>query len=153
MEKAKYSFSSKILLYAASVSILSLTIVGLSFISYDIKETRKSLVEAVSLQADMIGTFATTTLISKNSETAQEIIDQIGVNKHIVGAWIYLPDGKIFAKYDPLNIGANKILEKFIKEGCRRIALDAEVARLQSPIPDSSSSKIEKEYGESIHGI
>ncbi|WP_299292485.1 FAD synthase [Nitrosopumilus sp.] len=43
--------------------------------------------------------------------------------------------------------------EKFITEGCKKINLDAEVARLQSPIPDSSSSKIEKEYGESIHGI
>ena len=43
--------------------------------------------------------------------------------------------------------------EKFITDGCKRINLDAEVARLQSPIPDSSSSKIQKEYGESIHGI
>lgn len=43
--------------------------------------------------------------------------------------------------------------EKFITDGCRRINLDAKVARLQSPIPESSSSKIEREYGESIHGI
>jgi cytidyltransferase-like protein len=43
--------------------------------------------------------------------------------------------------------------EKFIIEGCKKIKLDARVARLQSPIPESSSSKIEKEYGESIHGI
>ncbi len=43
--------------------------------------------------------------------------------------------------------------EKFIIEGCKRIGLDAKVARLQSPIPDSSSSKIETEYGKSIHGI
>jgi glycerol-3-phosphate cytidylyltransferase/FAD synthetase len=43
--------------------------------------------------------------------------------------------------------------EKFITEGCKKIKLDASVARLQSPIPESSSSKIEKEYGESIHGI
>jgi len=43
--------------------------------------------------------------------------------------------------------------EKFITDGCKRIKLDAKVARLQSPIPESSSSKIEKEYGESIHGI
>ena len=43
--------------------------------------------------------------------------------------------------------------EKFITEGCSKIGLDAKVARLQSPIPDSSSSKIQKEYGESIHGI
>ena len=43
--------------------------------------------------------------------------------------------------------------EKFITEGCKEINLDAKVARLQSPIPESSSSKIQKEYGESIHGI
>ncbi len=43
--------------------------------------------------------------------------------------------------------------EKFIIDGCKKINLDASVARLQSPIPESSSSKIEKEYGESIHGI
>jgi len=43
--------------------------------------------------------------------------------------------------------------EKFITEGCKKIQLDAKVARLQSPIPESSSSKIQKKYGESIHGI
>jgi glycerol-3-phosphate cytidylyltransferase/FAD synthetase len=43
--------------------------------------------------------------------------------------------------------------EKFITEGCKKINLNARVARLQSPIPESSSSKIQKEYGESIHGI
>jgi len=43
--------------------------------------------------------------------------------------------------------------EQFIIEGCKKIGLDAKVARLQSPIPESSSSKIQKEYGKSIHGI
>ena len=43
--------------------------------------------------------------------------------------------------------------EKFITEGCKKIELDARVARLQSPIPESSSSKIQMEYGESIYGI
>jgi len=43
--------------------------------------------------------------------------------------------------------------EKFITDGCKRINLEAKVARLQSPIPESSSSKIEKEYGKDIHGI
>ena len=43
--------------------------------------------------------------------------------------------------------------EKFIMNGCIKIGLDAKVARLQSPIPDSSSSKITQEYGTSIHDI
>ena len=43
--------------------------------------------------------------------------------------------------------------EKFIGDGCKRINLDVEIVRLQSPVPDLSSSKIEKKYGEDIHGI
>ncbi len=43
--------------------------------------------------------------------------------------------------------------EKFVTDGCRRLNLDIRVARLQSPIPEISSSKIEKEYGESIHDL
>ncbi len=43
--------------------------------------------------------------------------------------------------------------EKFITDGCKRINLNAKVARLQSPTPEIASSKIEKEYGKDIHGI
>ena len=43
--------------------------------------------------------------------------------------------------------------EKFITEGCRKLNLDIKVARLQSPVPEISSSEIEREYGEAIHGI
>ena len=43
--------------------------------------------------------------------------------------------------------------EKFIIEGCKKINLNVTVARLQSPIPEVSSSIIEKKYGEDIHDI
>ena len=43
--------------------------------------------------------------------------------------------------------------EKFITDGCQKINLNVKVARLQSPVPEISSSEIEKEYGEAIHDI
>ena len=43
--------------------------------------------------------------------------------------------------------------EKFITDGCKKINLDVIVARLESPIPETSSSSIEKEYGNDIHSI
>ena len=43
--------------------------------------------------------------------------------------------------------------EKFITDGCQKLNLEVKVARLQSPNPEISSSKIEKEYGENIHDI
>ena len=43
--------------------------------------------------------------------------------------------------------------DKFIADGCKRINLDVEIVRLQSPVPELSSSKIEKKYGEDIHDL
>ena len=43
--------------------------------------------------------------------------------------------------------------EKFISDGCKRINLNVEIIRLQSPVPHLSSSEIEKEYGTDIHGL
>ena len=43
--------------------------------------------------------------------------------------------------------------EKFIDDGCKRINLDVKIVRLQSPIPELSSSEIEKKYGENIHDL
>ena len=43
--------------------------------------------------------------------------------------------------------------EKIITDGCKKINLDVTVARLESPRPETSSSKIQKEYGKEIHGL
>ena len=57
-------------------------------------------------------------------------------------------------KPDIIALGYDQVhQEKYITEGCKRINLEAKVARLQSPVPEISSSKIEKEYGEDIHNF
>jgi glycerol-3-phosphate cytidylyltransferase/FAD synthetase len=55
---------------------------------------------------------------------------------------------------DIIALGYDQIhQEKFITDGCKKINVNASIARLQSPIPDIKSSKIENEYGESIYRI
>ncbi|MDX1596357.1 MAG: adenylyltransferase/cytidyltransferase family protein [Nitrosopumilaceae archaeon] len=55
---------------------------------------------------------------------------------------------------DIIALGYDQVhQEKYITEGCKRINLEAKVARLQSPVPEISSSKIEKEYGDDIHNF
>ena len=59
-----------------------------------------------------------------------------------------------FVKPDIIALGYDQIhQEKFITDGCKKINVNASIARLQSPIPDIKSSKIESEYGESIYRI
>ncbi len=78
-----------------------------------------------------------------------EVVDLclIGQENDIFKTVNYVKPQIIALGYDQIH------QEGYITEGCKKIKLNAKVARLQSPIPESSSSKIEKEYGESIHGI
>lgn len=41
--------------------------------------------------------------------------------------------------------------ERAIIDGCKKLDMGVTVARLQSPMPDVSSSAIERDYGDSIH--
>ena len=43
--------------------------------------------------------------------------------------------------------------EQFISDGCKRINLDVKIVRLESTVPELSSSEIEKEYGKDIHDL
>ena len=57
-------------------------------------------------------------------------------------------------KPDIIVLGYDQVhQEKFINDGCKRINLDVNIVRLQSPIPELSSSEIEKKYGENIHDL
>ena len=57
-------------------------------------------------------------------------------------------------KPDIIVLGYDQIhQEKFIGDGCKRINLDVKIVRLQSPVPDLSSSEIQKKYGNDIHGL
>ncbi|HET6516965.1 MAG TPA: adenylyltransferase/cytidyltransferase family protein [Nitrosopumilaceae archaeon] len=68
-------------------------------------------------------------------------------------------EGDIFKTVDLIKpsiiaLGYDQVhQEKFITDGCKKLNLDVKVARLQSPVPEISSSEIEKEYGEAIHDI
>jgi cytidyltransferase-like protein len=88
-------------------------------------------------------------------EQRQELISSLSmVDLCIVGH-----EGDIFktvekVRPDIIALGYDQVhQEKFIVDGCKNLNLEVRVARLQSPVPEFSSSKIEKEYGEALHGL
>ena len=57
-------------------------------------------------------------------------------------------------KPDVIALGYDQVhQEKFISDGCKRINLHTKIVRLQSPVPELSSSDIQKEYGKNIYGL
>ena len=90
-----------------------------------------------------------------NQEQRKTLVDSLSmVDLCIVGF-----EGDIFKTVeivDPeiIALGYDQVhQEKFITDGCKELNLNVKVARLQSPTPEISSSKIEEKYGENIHDL
>ena len=90
-----------------------------------------------------------------NQELRRELVTSLSmVDKAIVGHEDDIFQTVKEVKPDIIVLGYDQIhQEKFISDGCKRINLDVEIVRLESPVPHLSSSEIEKEYGKDIHGL
>jgi len=90
-----------------------------------------------------------------NQELRRELVSCLSmVDKAIVGHEDDIFETVRAIKPDIIVLGYDQIhQEQFISDGCKRINLDVEIVRLQSPVPELSSSEIEKKYGNDIHGL
>ena len=90
-----------------------------------------------------------------NQELRRELVSYLSmVDKAIIGHEDDIFETVKEIKPDIIVLGYDQIhQEKFIDDGCKRINLDVEIIRLQSPVPHLSSSDIEKKYGEAIHDL
>jgi len=90
-----------------------------------------------------------------NQELRRELVSYLSmVDEAIVGHEDDIFQTVKEVKPNIIVLGYDQIhQEKFISDGCKRINLDVEIVRLESPVPHLSSSEIEKEYGKDIHGL
>ena len=90
-----------------------------------------------------------------NQELRRELVSYLSmVDKAIIGHEDDIFETVKEIKPDIIVLGYDQIhQEKFIDDGCKRINIDVEIVRLQSPVPHLSSSDIEKKYGENIHDL
>ena len=90
-----------------------------------------------------------------NQELRRELVSYLSmVDEAIVGHEDDIFQTVKEVKPNIIVLGYDQIhQEKFISDGCKRINLNVEIVRLESPVPHLSSSEIEKEYGKDIHGL
>lgn len=90
-----------------------------------------------------------------NMELRKDLVKSLSMVDYAVVGY----EGDIFKSVELIKpniiaLGYDQVhQEKFIIDGCKKIGIDVSIARLQSPIPDIKSSKIENDYGKSIYGI
>jgi len=90
-----------------------------------------------------------------NQELRRELVTSLSmVDKAIVGHEDDIFQTVKEVKPNIIVLGYDQVhQEKFISDGCKRINLNVEIVRLETPVPHLSSSEIEKEYGKDIHGL
>jgi len=90
-----------------------------------------------------------------NQELRRELVSCLSmVDKAIVGHEDDIFQTVKEIKPNIIVLGYDQVhQEKFISDGCKRINLNVEIVRLESPVPHLSSSEIEKKYGSDIHGL
>jgi len=90
-----------------------------------------------------------------NQELRRELVDCLSmVDVAIVGHENDIFETVKIVKPEIIALGYDQIhQEKFISDGCKRINLNTKIVRLQSPVPELSSSDIQKEYGKNIYGL
>ena len=90
-----------------------------------------------------------------NQELRRELVSCLSmVDRTVVGHEDDIFETVRVIKPDIIVLGYDQVhQEQFISDGCKRINLDVEIVRLQSPVPELWSSEIEKKYGKDIHGL
>ena len=90
-----------------------------------------------------------------NQELRRELVSCLSmVDKAIVGHEDDIFQTVKEVKPNIIVLGYDQVhQEKFISDGCKRINLNTKIVRLQSPVPELSSSDIQKEYGKNIYGL
>ena len=90
-----------------------------------------------------------------NQELRRELVSYLSmVDRAVIGHEDDIFETVKGIKPNIIVLGYDQVhQEKFIDDGCKRINLNVEIVRLQSPVPELSSSEIEKQYGKDIHGL
>jgi len=90
-----------------------------------------------------------------NQELRCELVDCLSmVDVAIIGHENDIFETVKLVKPEIIALGYDQIhQEKFMSDGCKRINLNTKIVRLQSPVPELSSSDIQKEYGKNIYGL
>ena len=90
-----------------------------------------------------------------NQELRRELVDCLSmVDIAIIGHENDIFETVKLVKPEIIALGYDQThQEKFISDGCKQINIHTKIVRLQSPVPELSSSDIQKEYGKNIYSL
>ncbi|HEU5402470.1 MAG TPA: ATP-binding protein [Terriglobales bacterium] len=102
----KPSISRRLTWLNVMVSATALAITAVALIIYDQSSFRRSLVDNLSAQANVVGKNSVSSLVFADPETAASTLSALDSVPNIVAASLFRTDGKLFASYSRTPSGA-----------------------------------------------
>ena len=93
------SLKRKLVVIIMLTSSAALLLAGAAFVTYEMDQFRKDMVNDLTIKADVIGSQSTAALKFKEPKAATEILDKLKADQHVIAACIYDRDDKVLAKY------------------------------------------------------
>ncbi len=99
MKFRDFSIRHKLILIIMSISTAVLLLASVSFIWYEVKMSRHTMVNELTILVEIIGNNSTAALTFDDAFAAEEILSALKYKEHIVAAFIFKPNNILFATY------------------------------------------------------
>ena len=99
MDSIRDSISKKLTALNMLVSGAAVLLACVAFLAYDVNSFRQTLLNDLSIQAQIIGYNAVSALIFDDDQSAEKTLSALQASPHIIYAGVYKPDGQFFAAY------------------------------------------------------
>lgn len=136
MSAARQSIKTKLVRFGLLTAALALTSSSIGFLAYEVVTFPQETIEELESVAAVIGSNSSAALAFEDSEAATDLLAGLREHPRIDGAQIFLPDGRLFARYQAAGrptwtpqeklTGAGDIHEVDVIAYYRPILLDGE---------------------------
>src|SRR2546428_12259365 len=92
-------FRHKLTLILTLTSGLALLLACAAFLAYDIVSFRVRMVGDLETLAQVVGDNSTAAITFNDPEAAEEVLGALRAKRDIIAAFLFMPDGRIFASY------------------------------------------------------
>ena len=99
MVSIRDSISKKLTALNMLVSGAAVLLACAAFLAYDVNSFRQTLLNDLSIQAQIIGYNSVSALIFDDQQSAEKTLSALQASSHIIYAGVYKPDGQFFAAY------------------------------------------------------
>ena len=93
------SFRTKLLLYGATASLLSLLLAMMAILFYDTVSFRQNFVDRISSKADILSQACGSAIAFGDAESASKTITGLGMLQDVLAVCVYDEKGAVFAEY------------------------------------------------------